>query len=70
MIYADFIIDDAPHNLINGIQRHKILMNMPHNENANIKEYGITKMNGWNNIERYISYVSVMDEVKNDSRYL
>jgi len=67
LVYANFIIDDAPHNLINGIQRHKILMDMPHNENVDVKEYGITRMSGWKNLDNYISYVSLWDRVKNDN---
>lgn len=52
MIMGDFIIDDAPHNLIGGCQPHKILMDMPHNQDCN--EKGIVRFSSWKTIRNYI----------------
>lgn len=46
MIKADYIIDDAIHNLVGGCQKHKILIYMPHNKNKVIPEE-IVKVRDW-----------------------
>jgi 5'(3')-deoxyribonucleotidase len=52
MIMGDFIIDDAPHNLICGCQSHKILIDMPHNQDCD--EEGIVRFSDWESIRNYI----------------
>ena len=52
MIMGDFIIDDAPHNLIGGCQSHKILIDMPHNQDCD--EKGIVRFSNWESIRNYI----------------
>lgn len=52
MIMGDFIIDDAPHNLIGGCQPHKILIDMPHNQDCNTE--GIVRLSNWREIKDYI----------------
>lgn len=59
MIKADFIIDDAIHNLIGGCQRYKILMAMPHNDNFEVNEFGINRMSNWKTIYFYIRYITL-----------
>ena len=54
MIKADFIIDDAIHNLIGGCQRHKILMAMPHNENIDLKSDITYRANNWKSAYQFI----------------
>lgn len=54
MIKADYIIDDAPHNLVGGCQNHKILIHMPHNENFPAKEKGIKHCGHWKEIYELI----------------
>ena len=54
LVNADFLVDDAIHNLING--RYKgILMEAQHNKNFNIQGYGITRAKNWREIYTYIS---------------
>ena len=55
MIYADFIIDDAPQNLVGGCQKHNLLMTMPHNENFNIEENKIERVNNWKDVSFLIN---------------
>lgn len=49
MIKADFLIDDAVHNLEGGSYK-KILMTAPHNKNYNAKENGMYRVNDWREI--------------------
>lgn len=62
MIHADFIIDDAPHNLVGGCQKHRILMPMPHNEDFKYSDYGIIKIPGWHNAAMYIRFISTREK--------
>lgn len=53
MIKADFLIDDAPHNLIGG-DYIKMLMDAPHNKNFDIHNTDIGRVSNWKEIYRYI----------------
>ena len=69
MVQADFIIDDAPHNLVDGCQKHRILITMPHNEDFDIKGTGIERADNWNDVQFLIHHNSILDRA-NGSRYL
>jgi 5'(3')-deoxyribonucleotidase len=58
MVYADFIIDDAPQNLVGGCQRYKILIDMPHNEDFT-ETCGVVRLHNWEQIEQFITYMSL-----------
>lgn len=49
MINADFLIDDAPHNLVGGTY-HKILFSAPHNKKYDAEGNGIKRVNNWEEI--------------------
>lgn len=69
VIQADYIIDDAPHNLVGGCQKHRILISMPHNENFDIGDTGIERADTWADARFLVHYNSILDST-NDSRYL
>lgn len=68
MIYADFIIDDAPQNLIGGCQKHQILIDAPHNKDVSVSQFGIHRMERWDRIYFYIQYVTARDRAMATSR--
>lgn len=51
LLRADYLIDDAPHNLVGGSYK-KILINMPHNKDFN--ENGIFRVSNWKEIYEII----------------
>lgn len=53
MIMADYIIDDAPHNLM-GIQKYKLLLPMPHNADFDCVNNGILRFKNWSAIRIWI----------------
>lgn len=61
MINADFIIDDAPHNLIGGNQKHKILISMPHNEDFVDENNEIRKVANWKAARLEVHLCSMRD---------
>jgi len=54
LIATDFIIDDAPHNLM-GNQKHKILMDMSHNRDFDVTKSDIVRVNDWREAYKYIT---------------
>lgn len=66
MIKADYIIDDAIHNLDGGCQNCKILMYMPHN-NYNVIPEGIERARDWIAVKLIINLNSHKGK-KNDGR--
>ena len=46
MVRGDVLIDDGPHNLVNG-QYFRILFDAPHNRGFNEKKYGMHRAVGW-----------------------
>lgn len=69
MIQADYIIDDAPHNLVGGCQKHRILLSMPHNENFDIGDTGIERADTWEDARFLVHYNSIIDRT-NESGHL
>ena len=69
MVKADYIIDDAPHNLVGGCQKHRILITMPHNKDFDIKGAGIERADNWNDVRFLVHYNSILDRT-NGSGYL
>lgn len=61
MVNADYIIDDAPHNLVGGCQKHRLLISMPHNENFYLGDTGIERADNWNDVRFLIHYNSILD---------
>lgn len=61
MVQADFIIDDAPHNLVGGCQKHRILMTMPHNKDFDIEGAGIERADNWNDVRLLVHYNFILD---------
>lgn len=53
MIKGDVLIDDGPHNLING-PYFRILFDQPHNRGINEKEYGMYRAVGWEQVYQLI----------------
>ena len=56
MIKGDFLIDDAPHNLIGG-DYCKLLMDAPYNRNINDQALGIHRVYSWEEVYTFISDV-------------
>lgn len=54
MVKADYLIDDAPHNLEGGSYK-KLLFTAPHNKNYNAELNGIVRVNNWREIYEIIS---------------
>lgn len=54
MIKGDFLVDDAPHNLVGG-DYIPIMMNAPHNRSFSASEYGIQRVDNWTQIYEIIS---------------
>lgn len=69
MVKADYIIDDTPHNLVGGCQKHRILITMPHNKDFDIKGAGIERADNWNDVRFLVHYNSILDRT-NGSGYL
>lgn len=69
MIQADYIIDDAPHNLVGGCQKHRILISMPHNEDFDTGGTGIERAFDWSEAQSLVHYNSIIDRT-NESGYL
>ena len=65
MLRGDVMIDDAPHNLVNG-EYDKILMNAPHNRSYNAELYGMTRVNNWKEVYERISELSEEEEEKHE----
>lgn len=59
MILGDVLVDDAPHNLIDGKYKG-ILFNAPHNRGFREKEYGLYRASNWH--EAYIIIRELSDE--------
>ena len=57
MIRGDVMVDDAPHNLVDG-EYEKILMTAPHNRSYNAELYGMTRVNNWKEVYERISAMS------------
>lgn len=53
MIKGDVLIDDGPHNLING-PYFRILFDRPHNRGINEKKYGMYRAVGWEQVYQLI----------------
>lgn len=49
LIHADFLVDDAPHNLEGG-SYNKILVSAPHNRSCNAEENGFIRCDTWSEI--------------------
>jgi len=58
LIHADFIVDDGIHNLINGNQTVKMLINMPHNQNFIAGDYGLIRVNDWSMVQAVVEEYS------------
>ena len=69
MVKADYIIDDAPHNLVGGCQKHRILISMPHNKNFNLGDTGIEPAETWADARFLVHYNSITDRT-NENGYL
>lgn len=57
MIRGDILVDDAPHNLLDG-DYIKILMDAPHNRSFDAGMYGVYRAHSWAEIYRIIHMVS------------
>lgn len=57
MIRGDILIDDAPHNLLEG-DYQKILMDAPHNRSFNAELFGVHRANSWREIYRIVHALS------------
>lgn len=53
MLAADFLIDDAPHNLEGGVYI-KILMTAPHNKSYDVNGKGMIRCDSWDEIYQVI----------------
>lgn len=53
MIKGDVLIDDGPHNLVNG-PYFRILFDAPHNRGFDEKKYGMYRAVGWEQVYRLI----------------
>lgn len=64
MIRGDVMVDDAPHNLVGG-HYLKIMPTAAHNRNFNEFEYGIIRVNDWDEIyyiiREYAEFSSAME---------
>jgi len=68
MIIADFLIDDAPHNLEGGVYI-KILMTAPHNKNYDVNGKGIIRCDSWKEIYEVITNYKKLQDKKPHSAY-
>lgn len=57
MINADFLIDDAPHNLIGG-DYIKILFTAPHNRTFDAVENDMFRADTWKDVYGFISWIN------------
>lgn len=53
MVHGDVLIDDGPHNLVNG-GYFRILFDRPHNRGLNEKKYGMYRANSWDDVYQLI----------------
>lgn len=53
MVKGDVLIDDGPHNLVNG-PYFRILFDAPHNRGFDEKKYGMYRAVGWEQVYRLI----------------
>ena len=53
MVMGDVLIDDGPHNLING-PYFRILFDQPHNRGIDEKKYGMHRAVGWEQVYQLI----------------
>lgn len=53
MVTGDVLIDDGPHNLVNG-PYFRILFDQPHNRGIDEKKYGMYRAVGWDQAYRLI----------------
>ena len=53
MVMGDVLIDDGPHNLVNG-PYFRILFDQPHNRGINEKKYGMYRAVGWEQVYQLI----------------
>lgn len=65
MICGDFLIDDAPHNLMGGRYR-KIMIDAPYNRCLDDKRYEIKRCYDWEEVYSYISKSRSWPEVTED----
>jgi len=63
MIKGDVLIDDAPHNLIDG-DYVKLLMSAPHNAVFDCEAHGIYRVDDWDDIAFEICTLSYNDELE------
>ena len=61
LIKGDVLIDDAPHNLIDG-EYYSILMTAPHNKRYNASKNGMIRVNDWNEV---YSVINLLTNAKN-----
>lgn len=59
MLNADILIDDAPHNLIDG-GYGKILMTAPHNKKYDAEAHDMIRVKNWDEIIGIIKYISAV----------
>lgn len=57
MIKGDILIDDAPHNLVDG-DYFKVLMNAPHNQSYDAENNGMVRVDNWEKIYKLITHLS------------
>lgn len=57
IIRGDILIDDAPHNLLDG-DYYKILMDAPHNRNFDAELFGIHRAHSWKEIYRIVHEIA------------
>lgn len=55
--------------LVNGCQKYRILITMPHNKDFDIEGAGIERADNWNDVRFLVHYNSILDRT-NGSRYL
>lgn len=58
MIKGDILIDDAPHNLVDG-GYFKILMDAPHNQGYSAENNGMVRVYNWEEIYKLITRLSL-----------
>lgn len=59
MVRGDILIDDAPHNLING-SYVKVLMTAPHNINYDASSNNMIRVHTWEEVKDYIVKLSML----------
>ncbi len=57
LIRGDILIDDAPHNLVNG-DYFKILFTCPHNKRFDCEKYGIRRADTWDDVKALVRRIA------------